>query len=121
MAKETDQTLWIGTDFQFVFHIKNEAETAAVDITGWTLSWKVKRSVSHADSETVLSKTATVSGTFNSDPAVNTQRATVTIDDTDTDGLTAKTYRYELKRTDAGQETVLAYGALELKQPVHRT
>ena len=117
MAKETDATLWIGTDHQYVFHIQNEAETAAVDIT----SWKVKRSVSHADSEAVLTKTAVVSGTFNATPAVNTQRATVTVADTDTDGLSARTYRYELKRTDNNLETILAYGALELKQPVHRT
>jgi hypothetical protein len=121
MAKETAATLWSGTDFQYIFHILNDAETAAINISGWTLSWKVKRRRTHADVDAVLTKTPAIAGAYNADTSLNLQRATVSVEDVDTDSLTARTYVYELKRMDAGAETVLAYGDLELMQSVHRT
>lgn len=121
MAKETAATLWSGTDFQYIFHILNDAETAAVNIAGWTLSWKVKIKRSHADGDAVLTKTPTIAGTYNADTTLNLQRATVSVEDVDTDSLAARTYVYELKRMDAGAETILAYGDLELSQSVHRS
>ena len=125
MAKETALTLWIGTDHDFAFHIKDAAEAASVDITGYALSFMIKTSISDADAAALLTKTTVagivIAGTFNSDPAVNAQRATVSIADTDTDALSNGNRRYELKRTDAGSETILAYGALTLSRGVHRT
>lgn len=124
MAKETATTLFIGTDHQFKYHIQNDAETAALDVTGWALSWMIKRSKNHSDAEALLTKTTTgggvvIAGTFNADPALNLQRATVSIFDTDTDGQPAGVRYYELKRMDAGSETILAYGELELLRSVH--
>ena len=52
-------------------------------------------------------------------PATNTQVATVTILDTETSPLPEVLAQYELKRMDAGFETVLAYGTLELVRAVH--
>jgi hypothetical protein len=120
MSKATALTLWQGTDQQFVFTIKNAAETACVNITGWTLSFMAKVRSSDADVAAVITETATISGTFNSDPAVNTQVATITIEDSDTTGVTPRLYQWELKRTDAGAETIEAYGTLDLRQGVHR-
>jgi hypothetical protein len=123
MAKATNLRLFLGEDHQFVFTTLNAAETLAVDITGWTLSWMIKRYTSDADLSALLEKTTAagiaISGVFNSVPATNTQVATVTILDTETSPLPEVLAQYELKRMDAGFETVLAYGTLELVRAVH--
>ena len=125
MAKDTPATLYLGADHTYPFTILNKAETLAVDITGWALSWMVKRRTSDADAAAVLTKTTgsgiVIAGTFNSVITTNTQVATVTVLDTDTDAIAAGLYHYELKRTDAGFETPLAFGTLTLKRGVHRT
>lgn len=84
----------------------------------------VKLAPSDADAAALVTKTTAagiaIAGAFNSVPGTNAQRATVTVDDTDTATLTAGVRAWELKRTDAGYETVLAYGALTLRRGVHR-
>ena len=124
MAKETALELFQGEDRLYVFTVLNVAETAAIDISGWTLSWMVKRYNGDADLSALVSKTTSagivISGTFNATPAVNTQVATVTVDDTDTISVSEGTYSHELKRMDAGFETVLSYGVFELIQGVVR-
>jgi hypothetical protein len=129
--KETELQLFQGEDRRYIFTVLNVAETTAIDISGWSLSWMVKRNRGDADASALVSKSTAVSGiaisgTFNADPDVNTQIATVTVDDTDTvsslsvivvpDGL----YSHELKRMDAGFETVLSYGDFNLIQGVVR-
>lgn len=119
MAKETTlDPLYLGTDFAYVFTVKNEAETAAIDITGWALSFAIKKHVGQADVDALLTKT-TVSGIALTTPASGV--CTVTIADTDTDGLAPGMKVWELKRTNDGYETVLAYGTVELRRGVHRT
>jgi hypothetical protein len=126
MAKEwIPQSLYIGADRTFTLEILNEPEDAAIDITGWTLTWLLKRSRHHLDAAALLSKTTgagqiVISGVFNASPAVNTQRCVVTIADTDTDAFTPGMCVAEIKRMDAGFETPLASGALELKRGVVR-
>lgn len=126
MAKETHDDIFLGTDFERVFHIKNDDESASINILGWALSWMVKRHKDQADNAALLTKTTAggaivIAGTFNATPSVNTQRATLTVPDDDTDTEVPEgTYHWELKRTDAGFETVLAYGTLECVQGVHR-
>ena len=126
MAKETHDDIFLGTDFERVFHIKNEDESAAINILGWAISWMVKRHKDQSDLSASLTKTTglghiVIAGSYNSDPAVNTQRATLTVADTDTDtAISEGLYHWELKRTDAGFEVVLDYGTLECVQGVHR-
>jgi hypothetical protein len=124
MAKETPAEYFIGTDHQFVYEILDDDESAAIDVTSWALSWMWKRRASDPDERAVLTKTSgsgiAVAGTYNADPDVNLQRATVTVEDTDTLTVAAGLYVFELKRTDAGFETVLAYGALTVRRGVHR-
>lgn len=123
MAKATNTRLFLGEDHQFVFTTLNAAETAAIDVSGWTLSWMLKRAISDADLSALLEKTTlagiAITGVYNSVPSLNTQVATVTILDTDTTALPEVLAHYELKRMDAGFETVLAYGTLELVRAVH--
>lgn len=83
------------------------------DVTGYDLSFWLMRDFGDAD--IVLEKTSggspgeiTITGTYNVDPAVNTQRVIVTFDEDDYDPLPLPSYVYRLKRTDVG--TTLAFG-----------
>lgn len=125
MAKETTDEIWLGTDLTRAYHNKNEAEDTSIEITGWTLGWMVKRYKSDADADAILTKTTTggaivIAGAFNATPANNAQRATLTLEDSDTASLYPGLYYWELKRTDAGFETVLGYGQMTFIQGVHR-
>jgi hypothetical protein len=125
VAKETHDDIFLGTDFERVFHIKNDAETASIDIQGWTLSYMVKRHHDQADNLALLEFTTgaadiAIAGTFNADPSVNAQRATLFVADEETDTeINQGMYHWELKRTDAGFETVLCYGTFECIKGVH--
>lgn len=121
-----DEGLAIGADHSFVFDVRNAAETESVNISGWALSWRLKRRLADADGSSLLVKTTgagsiAITGTFNADPTVNAQRATVTVADTDTDGLPDGLCYWELKRTDNGLETVLAGGTISLLATVHKS
>lgn len=124
MAKETAIELWRATDFSYEYTIKNAAESQCINISGWALSWMIKRRKSDLDASALLVKTTAVggiaiAGVFNVDPALNAQVATVTIADTDTTTIAEGLHYWELKRTDDGFETVLAYGRIDLRRPVH--
>lgn len=125
MAKETATSLDLGTDHQFVVEIRDGTETVAIDVSTWALSFMVKRRLSDADVDALITKTnaggIVIAGVFSSDPVVNLQRVTITVADTDTDAIVPGLARYELKRMDPGLETVLAFGYMELVKIVHRT
>lgn len=101
------------------------ALTTCADITGWTLSFLVKRAATDADAAAVVTKTTTsgitITGSHHTNPNSNTQRATIAIADVDTDALAAGTYVWELKRTNAGSESRIAYGVLVFEQTLHRS
>lgn len=121
MAIQTALEYWLGTDQAFQFTVyRSKAKSAIRDISGYTLTFMVKRNKSDADGSALFSGAATVSGTYNSDPATNTQIATATIADTDLPtSTTAGQVHWALKRTDAGAEQILAYGRMLLLRPVH--
>lgn len=108
---------YTGEDKTLTFTIYQSDGATPQNITGWALSYTWKRQLSDADSAAVLTKT-TGGGIVLTTPTDGV--CTVTIADTDTDALTARTYRHELKRTDAGSETVLTTGTVVLQQAVHR-
>jgi len=90
-----------------------------VDMSGWTVVLDVRSTDKSGTS--LLSKTASITGSYNSTRASNTQRAVFTIADTDqpasTFTRTSTPYRYSIKRTDAGSETILAYGNWSPQRP----
>lgn len=100
-------TLFIGEDKLLRIEVVNEAGVP-VDASGWTIVFDVRKS----DTATVplLLKTATVTGTFNPVRASNTQRAEVLLTSTEMDAFKQKTYRHSWKRTNAGNETIIARG-----------
>ena len=118
---ETGLQYWLGTDKSFDFTVyTTSAKTVIRDVTGYTTSFKVKRSVDDPDIDALISASGTVSGTFNAVPTTNTQKVTVTLVDTDTDTeITPGIAHWELKRTDAGAEALLAYGTIDLRRAVH--
>ena len=95
------------------------------NVATFTLSWMLKRNKTDSDLKAKITKTIAnggivISGIFNPDPAVNTQRVTVKLTREDTASLPATvTYWKELKRTDPNVETVLSEGRFELHQAVH--
>lgn len=114
-GSDTDR-VFLGTDLTKAFHVLDyDTDTTgatAKDITGWAITFLARKT--DDSSAALLTKTLTIAGTFNATATLNAQRATVTLADTD---LTAAVfgprggrYRYSVKRTTDGSETILAYG-----------
>lgn len=112
--------IFAGTDVPLAFTIyeSNAADAAVQDITGWTLSWRLKVRADDPDARTLVLKT-TSSGIALTAPGAGV--CTVTLEDTDTDHLMPGEYYHELKRTDAGFETVLSYGLCAVRRGGHRS
>jgi len=79
------------------------------DVTGWSFSWRMK--ATPGTTANTLSKTPAIS---DADDGI----VVVTIEDTDTDALNPTKYYHALWRTNAGAETVLAYGSATLRRAV---
>lgn len=110
-----DKTLG-NTDDPWVVYQKDGSTPQ--NITGWSISWMLKRKPTDADAAALITKTV---GSGITVLSAAQGEISVAIADTDTDGLRANIYRHELKRTDAGFETILAFGSCQLKQSVHRS
>jgi hypothetical protein len=121
MAIQTSLEYFLGNDKAFDFTVyRDKSKSQIRDVSGYTLSFMLKRGKSDADGAALYSGSATVTGTYNIDPAANTQKAVAQLSDTDLPvSTTAGQVHWELKRTDAGSETVLAYGRMLLIRPVH--
>lgn len=107
-----DHEFFIGEDKSLTITV------TGTNITGWSLSWMLKQKPTDTDANAKVTKTTGAGGIVLTTPLSGI--CTVSVADTDTDGLRANTYWHELKRTDAGLETILTYGACELRQSVHR-
>lgn len=107
-----------GEDKSLPFTIYQADEATLQDISGWSLSWMVKRRKSDADADALVTKTTAAGGIALTTPGSGV--CTVTVTDTDIAAVLGGVLHYhELKRTDAGFETVLSYGSLVLSQAVH--
>jgi hypothetical protein len=101
-------TLFVGEDKTFTLETLNASEVP-VDMLGWTVLFDVRKS-DKAPDPAIFSKSATIVGVFNVVRATNTQRAQITLSDTEMNTVSGRTYRYSWKRMDDGVETVLARG-----------
>jgi hypothetical protein len=115
---ESDQ--WFtGEDKNFNFTIYQADGETAQNITSWTLSWMLKKDRRQADSAAKLTKT-TENGGIEISSEVD-GRCTVVIEDTDTDTeVPAGVYWHELKRTNAGNETIITQGKATIRKAVHQ-
>jgi hypothetical protein len=94
-----------GEDQSLRFTIYDDAQ-AAVNITGWTISWQLATAA--APGTAVVTKAATLTN-----PATGV--CTVALAPADTTGLAAGNYVYTLRRTDTGYTQVLAWGPVVLQ------
>lgn len=107
MARIQNVTVDRGDDITLNVQIYTTDEgTTPENITGWTLQFNLTKT---RDNPTKL---ITKAGTL-ATPASGT--ATVTIDDTDTDGLSSGQYFYDIARTDAGYERTLVKGTFTIE------
>jgi hypothetical protein len=116
---DDDDAWFIGEDkILGPFTVYQQNKRTPQNITGWSVSWMMKRDLDDVDGDAVLQKTTSAGITLTTPTS---GILNITIADTDTDGLAAGTYYHEVKRTDAGNETVLATGTCVLQQGVHRS
>jgi hypothetical protein len=106
-----DGTLFIGEDKKLTFEIL-DPNGVPVDLTSWTTRFVVRL---HFDSVTAeVDEPGVVSGVYNANRSLNTQRVSVTLEATDLD-FAARTYFYSLRRTDTGFAAVLRSGEFKLE------
>jgi hypothetical protein len=105
-----DGELFVGEDKVLRLEVL-DTDGIPVNILGWAIIFDVRKS-DDAVAPAIISATGTVTGSYNVSPTLNGQRALFTLTDDDLNLLTARIYRHSFKRTDAGVETVLAYGDL---------
>jgi len=100
-------TLFVGEDKTFRLELIDSSEIP-VNMAGWSILFDVRKTDKSLIA--ILSKTATVTGVYNIVRATNTQRAIVTLTDTELNTVKARLYRHSWKRMDDGSETVLSRG-----------
>jgi hypothetical protein len=120
---------FIGEDKVITFHVVGE-DGNPIDVSGWAMKYSARKTIQgrgpfelQGGTEVISRVTGAgiaVTGVFDPVLATNTQRVEVTIGSSLTDGLTAGVYVQTLKRTDTGQEGILADGTLELLLPATR-
>jgi hypothetical protein len=113
MAIITDISWYRGEDVVLTDSIK-DAGGAAVNITGWSLQFTLKKA--YGDAAAVLTKSTAGGGiTITNGPGGVLQ---VTIASADTASLEVRTYVYDIQRIDAGSRAVLSIGNATIKPEV---
>lgn len=124
-----DHRLYRGTARKLTFTVYAEmpSQTSAGvirDITAKELSWVLVTAKS-ADPATLTKTTpaagVAILGTFNADPALNTQRVEVSIAASDTAGLAPGRYWHDLWIVTSGEEDCIAEGPVDLLEPARKT
>lgn len=111
----SEHGLHVGQDAAIDIYIyaDADAETTILDTSGWTtLTLDIRKK--DTSSAALVSKDGVRSGSFNANPATNTQKWTFTLSD---DDLAATVFtgdefegRYSIWRKDAGSEKPVRYG-----------
>lgn len=103
--------LFVGEDKTVKFELFLKSDSAvAVDMNGWAMIFDVRAKDNSAAPALLSITSIPLTGVFNAVRAMNTQRAVLTLTDDHMNLFRQKTYRWSWKRTDAGNETVLAWG-----------
>lgn len=122
--------VFVGDDRTFEITVyEDDAATTPVNISGFELVWILRKT---DKSPTALIEKSSVgspagiaiTGTFNPDPNINTQRAVVTLSAQDSYStgspagvqLAKKKYRYALKRVNDGARSTLTFGNFQFLQ-----
>jgi hypothetical protein len=97
-------SLFVGEDKSVRLEVL-DTDGVPVDLTGWAVRFLV---LSQSGS-VLIDETAAITGVYSATRSANTQRAVVTLTDTEMN-IPDGTHRHSWKRTDDGSETILAYG-----------
>lgn len=101
--------IFVGEDRSPYWDVTQSDDTTAQTMTGWALTFEVldKRAGTVQLTKTTGAGEITIGNGSGTD-----DRATVTLTDADTEALGAGKFYYQLRRTDAANETQIAYGDL---------
>ena len=103
---------FIGEDKTINVDVDQSDGSTPQTMTGWALTWELKDS---ATGVVRVTKTTSGGGVTISNGGGTDDRASVAVLDTDTEALAPGTFFHQLRRTDAGNEVVLAFGNAVLK------
>lgn len=130
-----DDHVFVGEDKELHLVIYTDhTRTAILDTSAMSLSWLLRNTDKSADPALIekISESSppgiTHTGTYNSDPVVNTQHVVIHLYDTDSWDedvsppvkLRKKKYRHSLKRMDADAETILMWGSFQFLMATNR-
>lgn len=109
-----DEYVFIGEDTVVTIDVVEDDGTTPQNMGGWGLRWELKALPSTAVADADIIKT-TDDGISIGDGSNIDDRATISLADTDTEGLSAGVYYHQLRRTDAGTEVILSMGDFYLR------
>jgi hypothetical protein len=109
MSATNSITIYKGESIVQPFTHVIEGTTTPVNITGWTITFTLKRKAT--DTSALLTATAQIvsgsAGTY-----------TISLTHAQTAALYAGTYAYDIQRTDTGSEAVISIGIFSVSQEV---
>ena len=109
-----DMAWFKGEDRIINIDVNQSDGSTAQDMTGWNLTWELKLKASDLAAAAKITKTVGSGITIDDGDGTN-DRAAIVLDDDDTETLDPGIYYHQLRRTDAGNEIVLAYGEAHLR------
>jgi hypothetical protein len=116
-----DDRFFMNSDYEIDCYIKQADQTTAQDVSGWSLSWMLKKRESDADASAVITKTTAGGGITIENGPLGYVRVLIADTDTQAVGIRAGVYMHELKRTDAGLEAPVIKGMAVLRPSLHLT
>jgi hypothetical protein len=114
----TNDDFFLGEDKVLPDTIYQSDGITLQNVTGWTISFMVKKHATDLDADAKVTKTTANGGIVLTAPLSGL--ITITLASADTASLPAGLYAYEVKRTDVFPKTVLTTGTLTLRQGVIR-
>ncbi len=112
---EYSDRFFTASDFPFEVQVL-DVDGDPENITGWAMSWVMKKKATMADANAAIKKVTANAGITISNAAEGICLVHVLAEDS---AVTNGTYVHELKRTDAGSQRVLVRGLAVLRKGTH--
>jgi hypothetical protein len=121
---------FLGEDKFIDLAIFDEDEVTPLDVTGMSLEWNMRKKDNSPDPPLLVKQlsngTLSIIGTYNINPAINTQRVRLKFVPADTWATPQVikahiAYRHSLKRLDSTMKNILSYGSITFMQATERS
>lgn len=118
-----EHDLYVGEDKDIELEIldgsPDDLASIPIDVTGRTIWFDVRKPLTSATP--IISRQMSIQGVFDADRSLNTQRAVISLTDTETEVLKAYAdveagYFYSVKDLEPGAETIIAEGPFVLER-----